>query len=66
MTKHYRMPVLLIEFDRDKAFALQVHLQNPCPGQNGRHCCPADAVGLFQALEPVLRQPSPDALWSQG
>lgn len=24
MTQHYRLPVLLIEFDRDKAFALQV------------------------------------------
>ena len=24
MTSHYRLPVLLIEFDHDKAFALQV------------------------------------------
>lgn len=24
MTKAYRLPVLLIEFDRDRAFALQV------------------------------------------
>lgn len=23
MTKHYKTPILLIEFDRDKAFALQ-------------------------------------------
>jgi hypothetical protein len=26
MTKAYRLPVLLIEFDRDRAFALQVHI----------------------------------------
>ena len=26
MTKHYRLPILLIEFDRDRAFALQVQL----------------------------------------
>jgi hypothetical protein len=26
MTSHYRLPVLLIEFDHDKAFALQVRL----------------------------------------
>ena len=29
MTSHYRLPVLLIEFDHDKAFALQVCLQIP-------------------------------------
>ena len=26
MTSHYRLPVLLIEFDHDKAFALQASL----------------------------------------
>lgn len=30
MTKEYRLPVLLIEFDRDRAFALQV-LQSALP-----------------------------------
>lgn len=30
MTAHYELPVLLIEFERDKAFALQVCL--PWPG----------------------------------
>ncbi len=31
MTSHYRLPVLLIEFDHDKAFALQASLSAASP-----------------------------------
>jgi hypothetical protein len=47
MTKAYRLPVLLIEFDRDRAFALQVCsvfvlLSVLAPPTTRQACCQPD------------------------
>ena len=48
MTKHYKTPILLIEFDGDKAFALQVR-SAAAPGGWQGHLCLACRHLLYSA-----------------
>jgi ERCC4-type nuclease len=63
MTKAYRLPVLLIEFDRDRAFALQVLVVLTSDVANFQHCVKSHtAFGENRACPPmaypVLQSPS--------
>lgn len=62
MSKHYKTPILLIEFDRDRAFALHSSAELGSD-INVRSCCHASAVfmrssGPQEALTPVMSERS--------
>ena len=53
MSKHYKTPILLIEFDRDRAFALHSSAELGSD-INVRFCCHASAVFMVPLAPPKL------------
>ena len=62
MTSHYRLPVLLIEFDHDKAFALQARSESSRSDHMG--CLQHHKTSATSLKQAIVPKPAARALCS--